>query len=66
MLGPLTFSSFLTAGQSPLSKLTLSSMKRDEVPHDNKFVVTENSSETPATFGGNDADHNSPEKKRHV
>ena len=43
-------------------------MKRGEVPHehDNGTVVTENSSETPATFGGNESDHNSPENKRHV
>ncbi|MBA0699209.1 hypothetical protein Goari_000865 [Gossypium aridum] len=52
-------------GQSPLSKSTLSSMNRGEVPDDNKGVVTENSFEMPATFGGNEADHNSPEKKRH-
>nr|KJB80915.1 hypothetical protein B456_013G121300 [Gossypium raimondii] len=51
-------------GQSPLSKSTLSSMNRGEVPDDNKGVVTENSYEMPATFGGNEADHNSPEKKR--
>ncbi|XVF42156.1 hypothetical protein PTKIN_Ptkin01aG0337200 [Pterospermum kingtungense] len=51
-------------GQSPLSKSTLSSTKSDKVPHDNKIVVTENSSETPATLGGSEADHNSPEKKR--
>lgn len=41
-------------------------MNRGEVPDDNKGVVTENSYEMPATFGGNEADHNSPEKKRHV
>ncbi|KAG4166002.1 hypothetical protein ERO13_A13G105000v2 [Gossypium hirsutum] len=51
-------------GQSPLSKSTLSSTNRGEVPDDNKGVVTENSYEMPATFGGNEADHNSPEKKR--
>ncbi|XP_022745065.1 protein tesmin/TSO1-like CXC 2 isoform X2 [Durio zibethinus] len=51
-------------GQNPLSKSTLSSMKRGEIPHDKRTVVTENSSETPATFGGNEADDNSPEKKR--
>ncbi|MBA0576068.1 hypothetical protein Golob_024983 [Gossypium lobatum] len=53
-------------GQSPLSKSTLSSMNRGEVPDDNKGLVTENSYEMPATFGGNEADHNSPEKKRHL
>ncbi|TYH91625.1 hypothetical protein ES332_A13G128900v1 [Gossypium tomentosum] len=51
-------------GQSPLSKSTLSSTNRGEVPDDNIGVVTENSYEMPATFGGNEADHNSPEKKR--
>ncbi|MBA0816226.1 hypothetical protein Gohar_000915 [Gossypium harknessii] len=61
----LTFCSCHTAGQSPLSKSTLSSMNRGEVPDYNKGVVTENSYEMPATFGGNEADHNSPEKKRH-
>lgn len=65
MLGSLTFSSFLTADQSPLSKLTPSTMKRDEVPHHNKAVVTDNSPETPATVSGNETDLNSPEKKRH-
>ncbi|XP_038990834.1 protein tesmin/TSO1-like CXC 2 isoform X2 [Hibiscus syriacus] len=49
----------ITKGQSPLSKSTLSSMDRGEVPDD-----TGNSSETPATFGANESDHNSPEKKR--
>ncbi|KAA3487348.1 protein tesmin/TSO1-like CXC 3 isoform X4 [Gossypium australe] len=53
-------------GQSPLSKSTLSSKNRGEVPDDNKGVVTENSYEMPATLGGNEADHNSPEKKRHA
>ncbi|KAK6243229.1 hypothetical protein QUC31_009638 [Theobroma cacao] len=50
--------------QSPLSKLTPSTMKRDEVPHHNKAVVTDNSPETPATVSGNETDLNSPEKKR--
>ncbi|XWS57660.1 hypothetical protein CRYUN_Cryun09bG0192500 [Craigia yunnanensis] len=55
----------ISKGQNPLSKSTLSSIKMGEIPHDNRTVVAEYSSETPATFGGNEADHNSPEKKRH-
>ncbi|XVE89852.1 hypothetical protein DITRI_Ditri20bG0027700 [Diplodiscus trichospermus] len=54
----------VSKGQSPLSKSTLSSMKKGEVPHDSRTAVAENSSETPARFGGNEADHNSPDKKR--
>ncbi|XVF31173.1 hypothetical protein REPUB_Repub16aG0123100 [Reevesia pubescens] len=54
----------ISKGQNPLSKSALSSMKRSEVPHDNRTVVKENSSETPASVGGNEADDNSPEKKR--
>ncbi|KAK8976577.1 hypothetical protein V6N11_049234 [Hibiscus sabdariffa] len=58
----------ISKGHSPLSKSTLSSMDRGEVPDDKIAMITENSSETPATFGGNsiEFDHNSPEKKRHV
>ncbi|XWS58320.1 hypothetical protein CRYUN_Cryun08bG0023800 [Craigia yunnanensis] len=63
-VGLLTFSTFLTAGQNPLSKSSLSSMKRGEIPHDNRAVVTENSSEAPAGVGDNEIDHRSPEKKR--
>ena len=65
-LWSLTFSTFLTAGENPLSKSSLSSMKRGEVPHDNRAVVTENSSEALAGVGGNENDHKSPENKRHV
>ncbi|KAK8532083.1 hypothetical protein V6N12_053532 [Hibiscus sabdariffa] len=54
----------ISKGQSPLSKSIPSSMDRGEVPDDKRAVVTENSSETPATLGGNESDHNSPEKKR--
>ncbi|OMO96385.1 hypothetical protein COLO4_15295 [Corchorus olitorius] len=51
-------------GQNHLSKVTPSPMKSGEVPHDNKVIVTESSPQTPATVGGNEADQNSPEKKR--
>lgn len=37
-----------------------------DVPSDNGTAVTENSSEAPVSVGGTDADHNTPEKKRHV
>ncbi|GMI84645.1 TESMIN/TSO1-LIKE CXC 2, TESMIN/TSO1-like CXC 2 [Hibiscus trionum] len=53
----------ITKGQS-LSKSTLSSMDKGEVPDNKIAVIAENSSETPATFGGNESDHSSPEKKR--
>ncbi|KAK8994727.1 hypothetical protein V6N11_045800 [Hibiscus sabdariffa] len=43
----------ISKGQSPLSKSTLSSMDKGEVPDDKIVVITENSSERPATFGGN-------------
>ncbi|OMO55414.1 hypothetical protein CCACVL1_27257 [Corchorus capsularis] len=52
-------------GQNHLSKVTPSPMKSGEVPHDNKVMVTESSPQTPAAVGGNEADQNSPEKKRH-
>ncbi|KAK8689550.1 hypothetical protein V6N13_088264 [Hibiscus sabdariffa] len=51
--------------QNPLDKSTLSSIKTGEVPCVSGTAVAENSSETPATGGGDDADHNTPEKKRH-
>ncbi|XVF06284.1 hypothetical protein REPUB_Repub06bG0034200 [Reevesia pubescens] len=54
----------VSKGQNPLSKSTLSSMNRGGVPHDNRAVATENSSETPAAVGGNEVDLRSPEKKR--
>ncbi|KAE8684179.1 Tesmin/TSO1-like CXC domain-containing protein, putative isoform 2 [Hibiscus syriacus] len=50
--------------QSP-NKSTLSSIKTGEVPCGSRAAVAENSSETPATVGDDDADHNTPEKKRH-
>ncbi|KAA3472842.1 protein tesmin/TSO1-like CXC 2 isoform X1 [Gossypium australe] len=58
--------SILKGGQNPPNKSILSSMKMGEVPSDNGTVVTENSSEAPASVGGTDADHNTPEKKRHA
>ncbi|XP_039045608.1 protein tesmin/TSO1-like CXC 2 isoform X2 [Hibiscus syriacus] len=54
----------ITKDQSHLSKSTPSSMDSGGVPDDKRAAVTEKSSETPATFGGNEFDHNSPEKKR--
>ncbi|KAK8712659.1 hypothetical protein V6N13_147889 [Hibiscus sabdariffa] len=51
--------------QNPLNKSTLSSIKTGEGPCVSGTAVAENSSETPATSGGDDADHNTPEKKRH-
>ncbi|TYH46019.1 hypothetical protein ES332_D11G306800v1 [Gossypium tomentosum] len=51
-------------GQNPPNKSILSSMKMGEVPSDNGTAVAENSSEAPASVGGTDADHNTPEKKR--
>ncbi|XVF57271.1 hypothetical protein PTKIN_Ptkin06aG0191800 [Pterospermum kingtungense] len=51
-------------GQNPLSKTSLSSMKRGEVPHDNTTVVIENSSEAHSDV--HEADCMSPEKKSSI
>ncbi|XP_039045432.1 protein tesmin/TSO1-like CXC 3 isoform X1 [Hibiscus syriacus] len=54
----------ISKGQSPPNKSTLSFIKTGKVPCDSGAVVAENSSETPATVGGDDAGHSTPEKKR--
>ncbi|KAL4355043.1 hypothetical protein GQ457_06G019620 [Hibiscus cannabinus] len=54
----------ISKDQNPLNKSTLSSIKTGEGPCVSGTAVAENSSETPATSGGDDADHNTPEKKR--
>ncbi|GMI65233.1 CHINESE FOR 'UGLY' [Hibiscus trionum] len=54
----------ISKDQKPLNTSTLSSIKTGEVPCVSGTAVAENSSETPATVGGDDADHDTPENKR--